>query len=77
VIAHPAIRDAAGVDLSDAVFGRRLAGFVLPATGLRSAIFGEIIAWVAEQLGDYNVSESFTIVREIPRNALGKTVGSY
>ncbi len=50
-------------------------------TELRTQKFGNRFAWkicleirahVAEQIADYKVPESLTIVGEIPRNALGK-----
>jgi long-chain acyl-CoA synthetase len=49
-----------------------VAGFVQLATSTDSVNLNEIRAHVAEQIADYKIPESLTIVGEIPRNALGK-----
>jgi acyl-coenzyme A synthetase/AMP-(fatty) acid ligase len=77
VIAPPAIRDAAVVGVP-AVFGQRVAGFAQLASGVRRAILGRILTRNAEQLADYKVTESLTIVREIPGMPSARsTVGCY
>jgi acyl-CoA synthetase (AMP-forming)/AMP-acid ligase II len=67
LIARPAIRDATVVGVPDAEFSQRVVDFVLLASGVRSAILGEILAWVAEPLANYKVPESLTIARETRR----------
>jgi acyl-CoA synthetase (AMP-forming)/AMP-acid ligase II len=50
-----------------------VAGFLQLASNDPPSInLNEIRAHVAERLADYKIPESLKIVREIPRNALGK-----
>jgi acyl-coenzyme A synthetase/AMP-(fatty) acid ligase len=60
------------VGVPDPELSQRVAGFVQLASSAQGVNLNEIRAHVAEQLADYKVPESLKIVREIPRNALGK-----
>jgi long-chain acyl-CoA synthetase len=42
------------------------------AAGAPSTVLDDILASAAARLADYKLPESLRIVREIPRNALGK-----
>ena len=65
--AHPAVRDAAVIEIPDAKLGQRMARFVQLERGLRCSVVHELLTSAATLLGDGNVPESLEVVDEIPR----------
>ncbi len=72
---HPAVADAAVVGLPDATWGERVVACVVPRQGREAECAEEAVrAFAKERLAPYKVPKQVVIMRELPRNALGKVL---
>jgi acyl-coenzyme A synthetase/AMP-(fatty) acid ligase len=72
VACHSAVKEAAVVGVPDRVLGQRVFGFVRLADGTENMVLPEILENVSIRLAAYKVPEKIRILKEMPRNALGK-----
>jgi fatty-acyl-CoA synthase len=69
--AHPDVIEAAVLGVDDAQYGQRLAAFVVLGEGA-SAQPDDLKAHVRENLANYKVPRSVTVLDELPRSSTGK-----
>ena len=71
--AHPAVAECAVVGVEDAEWGERVCAALelAPACDLT---LSELQAWVKERLAPYKVPRALSVVKALPRNALGKVI---
>ena len=71
--AHPAVAECAVVGVEDAEWGERVCAALelAPACDLT---LSELQGWVKERLAPYKVPRALSVVRALPRNALGKVM---
>ncbi len=75
VTLHPAVLDCAVVGISDAKWGQSIKAFVVLRDG-QSLTITELQKHCLEYLADYKKPRSLEIVKDLPKNAGGKTVKS-
>jgi len=70
---HPAVAECAVVGVEDAEWGERVCAALelAPACDLT---LSELQAWVKERLAPYKVPRALSVVKALPRNALGKVI---
>jgi len=70
---HPAVAECAVVGVEDAEWGERVCAALelAPACDLT---LSELQGWVKERLAPYKVPRALSVVRALPRNALGKVM---
>jgi fatty-acyl-CoA synthase len=68
---HPEVAEAAVLGVDDEQYGQRLAGFVVLNAGA-SATPDALKAHVREQLANYKVPRSITVLEGLPRGSTGK-----
>jgi malonyl-CoA/methylmalonyl-CoA synthetase len=72
---HPAVLDVAVVGLPDPDWGDRVVACVIAREGLESMCTeGAIRAFLKTRVAAYKVPRQVVVVRELPRNALGKVL---
>jgi len=70
--AHPAVAEASVLGVDDADYGQRLAAFVVLTDA--SATPDDLKAHVKENLANYKVPRSITVLESLPRGSTGKIV---
>jgi fatty-acyl-CoA synthase len=73
LVAHSDVSEAAVLGVDDEQYGQRLAAFVVLADGA-SATPDALKAHVRENLANYKVPRSITVLDELPRGSTGKIV---
>lgn len=74
---HPLVADVAVVGAPDRVHGQRIvAAVVLPADAIAEpqVLLAELSAFASRSLADYKRPREVVVVRELPRNAMGKVL---
>jgi len=71
--AHPTIREVAVVGVEDDVWGEAVAAAVVPTEGARPAL-ESLQAWAGERLSSYKIPRKLVVVKDFPRNAMGKVM---
>jgi len=70
---HAAVAECAVVGVEDAEWGERVCAAVELVPGSQLTL-PELQAWAKQRLAPYKVPRALSVVRELPRNALGKVI---
>ncbi|HEY6209517.1 MAG TPA: acyl-CoA synthetase [Gemmatimonadales bacterium] len=70
---HPAVAECAVVGVEDAEWGERVCA-ALELAPARDLTLSELQGWVRERLAPYKVPRALSVVKALPRNALGKVI---
>ena len=71
LLEHPHIRECAVIGVSDATWGEAVAAAVVLAEGVTLDL-PALRAWCRERLSSYKIPQRLLVVKELPRNAIGK-----
>ncbi len=71
LLTHPGINEVAVVGVADPVWGERVVAALVPKNGA-SLDTKSLRAWGKERLATYKVPQEAVILKELPRNAMGK-----
>lgn len=69
---HPSVKDCAVVGLENEEWGEVVAAALVPTDDNLS--LEDLQRWMKEQIPSYRVPRKFQVVRELPRNAMGKVM---
>jgi non-ribosomal peptide synthetase component E (peptide arylation enzyme) len=76
IAGHPAVAEAACVGVPDAEMGERLCAMIVPREGA-SLTLDELTAYLkAQHVAIYKWPERLVLVKQLPRNPVGKVVRS-
>lgn len=70
---YPSVSDCAVVGVNDVVWGQKVCAAIITASEIDYTL---LRSWMKERLAPYKVPVEVRVVRELPRNALGKPVKS-
>ncbi len=73
---HPLIFDAAVVGIADEEWGQKVAAALILKPNLSSTTItlSELRQWAKSQIAVYKVPQQILILKELPRNAMGKVI---
>ncbi|ODV92970.1 hypothetical protein CANCADRAFT_30965 [Tortispora caseinolytica NRRL Y-17796] len=71
IVKHPAVLEAAVVAVPDEKYGERPKAFITLRSSAKLAP-AELIAWLKERIGGFQVPKEVTIVNELPKTSTGK-----
>jgi malonyl-CoA/methylmalonyl-CoA synthetase len=68
----PAVAESAVVGVPHPDFGEAVTAVVVPRNGMPEPTEAEIVAWLKSRLANFKVPKRVFVVKELPRNAMGK-----
>lgn len=68
---HPDIRECAVVGVADPEWGERIAAAVIPGSG-KVLTLEKMQLWAKQRLAGYKIPRQLLLLKELPRNAMGK-----
>ncbi|KAJ8971132.1 hypothetical protein NQ314_000864 [Rhamnusium bicolor] len=71
LLAHPDIAECVVLGISDDVWGEKIAAVIVPRSGSYITLDG-LREWAADKMPKYSLPSVLEIVKEIPKNAMGK-----
>jgi len=73
LLTYPAIRECAVVGIPDPIWGEKVCAALVPEAGQEPDTI-VLRAWLKERLAPYKAPKEIAILRELPRNAMGKLI---
>jgi malonyl-CoA/methylmalonyl-CoA synthetase len=73
LLTYPAIRECAVVGIPDPIWGEKVCAALVPEAGQEPDVM-MLRAWLKERLAPYKAPKEIAILRELPRNAMGKLI---
>ena len=72
--AHPEIAEAAVSGVKSQEWGEEVVAWVVMEKGINSINIDEVRKYASQYLASYKIPKRLVIVKELPRNALGKVL---